>query len=77
MTQISFHYSTGRGVLHARSDEQVEGLLEARECGERAIRALIASPNQEDWRNWILYVSDELGEVILEMPFASILGRLH
>lgn len=77
MTQVHFHYATGRGVLHARSAEQVEGLLEARECGERAIRALIASPDREDWRNWVLYVSDELGEVILEMPFISILGRVH
>ena len=28
-------------------------------------------PGPEDWRNWALHASDELGQEILVMPFSS------
>ena len=31
----------------------------------------------EDWRGWVLYATDELGEEIFTVPFASVLGKLH
>jgi hypothetical protein len=34
-------------------------------------------PGPEDWREWILHVSDGDGEEIFEMPFSSLLGRPH
>jgi hypothetical protein len=35
------------------------------------------APNAEDWRGWVLHVSDDLGEEIFAVSFASILGRPH
>jgi len=34
-------------------------------------------PGPEDWRNWALHASDELGREILVMPFSSVLGWPH
>ena len=34
-------------------------------------------PGPEDWRNWALHASDELGQEILVMPFSSVLGWPH
>ena len=41
------------------------------------MRALVMAPGTEDWRGWVLHVSDDLGEEIFEVPFASVVGRLH
>jgi len=31
----------------------------------------------EDWRGWVLHVSDESGEEIFNLPFDSLLGKPH
>jgi hypothetical protein len=33
--------------------------------------------NAEDWRNWVLHATDELGEELFTVPFASVVGKLH
>jgi hypothetical protein len=33
--------------------------------------------NAEDWRNWVLHATDELGNEIFAVPFASVVGKLH
>jgi hypothetical protein len=35
------------------------------------------TPGAEDWRNWVLHVTDEFGEEIFALPFASVLGKPH
>jgi hypothetical protein len=40
------------------------------------VRSLIMAPSDEDWRSWILHVSDEHGDEIFDVPFTSILLRL-
>jgi hypothetical protein len=35
------------------------------------------APNSEDWRGWILHANDDLGDEILTVPFASMLGKPH
>jgi hypothetical protein len=35
------------------------------------------APSAEDWRNWVLHVSDALGDEIFALPFASLLGKPH
>jgi len=35
------------------------------------------TPNTEDWRDWALCVTDEFGDEIFVVPFASALGKLH
>ena len=42
-----------------------------------SVGSLVAQPGREDWRQWVLHVSDEDGDEIFEMPFASVLGKLH
>ena len=76
MTEVHFHYSK-QGALVDQCGALVSDLTEARAYAEQVVRLLIATPSQEDWRSWVLYVSDDLGEVILVVPFASLLGKPH
>jgi hypothetical protein len=39
------------------------------------VRTLIMGPGEEDWRSWVLHVSDDLGDEIFAVPFASVLGK--
>jgi hypothetical protein len=41
------------------------------------VGSLVMAPTLEDWRGWVLHVSDELGEEIFTVPFASMLGKLQ
>jgi hypothetical protein len=52
-------------------------LAEAREHAEGLVRRPVMTPSVEDWRSWILHVTDELGDELFYMPFASVLGKLH
>jgi hypothetical protein len=76
MTQVHFHYSK-QGTLVDQCDALVSDLTEARDYAELVIRSLIATPGPEDWRSWVLHVSDDLGDWILVVPFASLLGKPH
>ena len=77
MTQVYFHCSTPQGVVIDRTGAAVEDLAEACEHADRVVRSLIMKPGAEDWRGWVLHVSDELDEEILVMPFAFVLGKPH
>ena len=52
-------------------------MTDARDRATCVVRSLIMAANAEDWRDWVLHVSDDLGEEIFVMPFASQLGKLH
>jgi hypothetical protein len=77
MTQVYFHCSNGRGVLIDRAGAAVGDLDDVRDQAARIMRSLIMAECPEDWRDWVLHVSDDLGDEILVMPFAAVLGRLH
>ena len=77
MTDIYFHYSNARGVLIDRSGTAVHDLLEAREHAICAVRSLITTTSAEDWRGWILHVTDNDGDEIFDVPFAAVLGKPH
>jgi hypothetical protein len=77
MAQVYFHCSNARGVLIDRCGADVGDLVEARDHAARVVRSLITTPSPEDWRNWVLHVSDDLGDEIFVVPFASVLGQLH
>ncbi len=77
MTEVYFHYSNTQGVLVDRGGTCVSSLTEARDYAELVIRTLVSAPGPQDWRSWILHVSDDLGEEILALPFASIVGKPH
>ena len=77
MADVYFHYSNARGVLIDRRGSAVDDVTEAREHADRMVRSLIAMPGVEDWRGWILHVTDDVGDEVFEVPFAAVLGKLH
>jgi hypothetical protein len=44
---------------------------------QHVVRRFISALGPEDWRHWILHVSDRDGEEIFALPFSSLLGKLH
>ncbi len=77
MSQVYFHCSSAHGVLVDRGGANVDDVVDAHDRALGFVGSLIATPSREDWRSWILHVSDEDGEEIFLMPFASVIGRLH
>ena len=77
MTQVYFHCSNTQGVLVDRRGTSVVDLMEAIEAATNVVRSRVAEPSLIDWRDWTLHVSDEAGEEIFVLPFASVLGKAH
>jgi hypothetical protein len=77
MAQVYFHCSHTQGVLIDRRGTTVADLVEAREQAASIVQTLIAAPSLEDWRDWVLHVSDGVGEEIFLLPFASLIGKPH
>lgn len=75
MAQVYFHCSHAQGVLIDRRGTTVADLIEAREQAASVVQSLIAAPSLEDWRGWVLHVSDTDGEEVFVLPFASMLGK--
>ena len=76
MAELYFHCSDAEHVLIDECGHAMD-LAEAREYAEGLVRALIMTPSEEDWRSWILHVTDELGDELLAVPFTSVLGKSH
>jgi hypothetical protein len=77
MAQIYFHCTNTEGVWIDRRGLALGDLAEAREHAALVVQSLIAAPSTEDWRSWILHVSDDLDNEIFNVPFASLLGKPH
>ncbi|MTV15462.1 MULTISPECIES: hypothetical protein [Bradyrhizobium] len=77
MTEVYFHYSNAKGALVDGRAAALKDLADARAYAELVVRSIIMRPGPEDWRSWVLHVSDDLGDEILTLPFASVLGKLH
>jgi hypothetical protein len=75
--QVYFHCSNTEGVLVDRYGTSVVDLIEAIEEATNRVRSRVAAPSLMDWRGWVLHVSDEAGEEIFALPFASLLGKPH
>ena len=77
MAQIYFHCSNTDGVMIDQRGATVGNLVEAHDHAAFMVRSLITAPCVEDWRGWVLHVSDDFGEEIFVLPFASVLGKPH
>jgi hypothetical protein len=77
LAQVYFHYSNTEGVLMDQGGAAIGNLVEAWEQANLVVRSLIMAPSAEDWRGWILHVSDEHGDEIFDVPFTSMLGKPH
>ena len=60
-----------------RSGEAVSDLSEARDRAACIVRSLIMGRDAEDWRDWVVHVSDDFDDEIFVLPFAFILGKPH
>jgi len=76
MAAVYFHCSDDQHVLLDRYGSAMN-LSEAREHAEQLVRSYVMMPSAEDWRNWVLHVTDDLGDELFELPFTTVLGRLH
>jgi Domain of unknown function (DUF6894) len=77
MAQVFFHCSNTEGAVIDRCGAAVDDLVEVRDRAALVMNTLIMAPGPEDWRDWILYVSDDDGEEIFCVPFTSVLGKPH
>jgi hypothetical protein len=75
MAQVFFHCSNAEGVWIDRRGAAVGNLVEAHEQAAIVVRSLLMAQSTEDWRGWVLHVSDDLGEEIFAVPFVSMLGK--
>jgi hypothetical protein len=38
---------------------------------------MIMEKSAQDWRDWVVHVSDDFDDEIFAVPFASVLGKPH
>jgi hypothetical protein len=77
MTQLYFHCANKQQALLDSRGTAVANFAEARDRAAGVAQSLIMAPNLEDWRGWVVHVSDEHGDVIFGVPFASVLGKAN
>jgi len=77
MAQVYFHCSNTERVMIDQYGAAIGDLAEARDHAALVVRSLIMTPSTEDWRSWVLHVSDASGDEIFAMPFVSMLGKPH
>jgi hypothetical protein len=77
MAQVYFHCSSSREVRVDQFGAAVSDLAEARDRAACVARSLIMQKGAEDWRDWIVHVSDDFNDEIFTLPFASVLGKPH
>jgi hypothetical protein len=77
MAQVYFHCSNSREVRLDQFGAAVSNLAEARDRAACVVRSLIMEESAEDWRDWVVHVSDDFDDEILEVTFSSVLGQPH
>ena len=50
-------------------------LAEARDRAACLVRSLIMEHSAEDWRDWVVHISDDFDDEIFAVPFSSVLGK--
>jgi hypothetical protein len=76
MTEVYFHCSDAEHFIVDRRGTAMD-VNDARPHAERLVRSLVMTSGTEDWRDWIMHVTDDLGEELFALSFSSILGRVH
>ena len=77
MTQVYFHCSNSREIRVDQLGAAVSDLAEARDHATGVVRSLIMEKSGEDWREWVVHVSDDFDDEIFVLPFAFVLGKPH
>ena len=77
MAQVYFHCSSAREIRVDQSGAVVNNLAEARDYAACVVRSMIMEESAQDWRDWVVHVSDDFDDEIFEVPFSSVLGKAH
>jgi hypothetical protein len=77
VTQVYFHCSNTKNVFVDRLGAAVDDLAEARDHATRVVQSLTSERTLEDWRDWVLHVSDDQGDELFIVPFTFVLGKPH
>lgn len=77
MTQVYFHRSTTKKVFLDHHGAVVNDLAEARDHATRLVQSFTSERGLEDWRDWVLHVSDDQGDELFVVPFVFVLGKPH
>ena len=79
MTQVYFYCSNANKkiVLVNHLGAIVDDLAEARDHATRVVQSLTHQRSLEDWRDWVLHVSDDQGDELFVVPFTFVLGKPH
>ena len=75
MTQVYFHCSNTKKVFVDRRGAVVDDLAEARDHATRVVQCFTSECSLEDWRDWVLHVSDDQGDELFVVPFTLVLGK--
>ncbi|WP_024520924.1 hypothetical protein [Bradyrhizobium sp. Tv2a-2] len=77
MTQMYFHCSNTKKAFVDRCGAVVDDLAEAPHHATQVVQSLAKTRGLEDWRDWVLDVSDNLGDELFVAAFAFVLGNPH
>ena len=75
MTRIFFHCSNTRKVFLDYRGTMVDDLTDARDHATRVVQSVTNERSLEDWRDWVLHVSDDQGDELFIVPFTFVLGK--
>ena len=75
MTRIFFHCSNTRKVFLDYRGTMVVDLTDARDHATRVVQSVTNERSLEDWRDWMLHVSDDQGDELFVVPFTFVLGK--
>ena len=77
MTQVYFHCSNTKKVFVDYCGAVVDDLAEARDHATRVVESLTCERSLDDWRDWVLHVSDDQGDELFVVPFTFVLDKPH
>jgi hypothetical protein len=72
MTQVYFHCSNTKKVFVDYCGAVVDDLAEARDHARRVVASFTCERSLDDWRDWVLHVSDDRGDELFIVPFTFI-----
>ena len=75
MTQVYFRCSNPKEVLVDRCGAVVDDLAGARDHATRVVESFTCERSLDDWRDWVLHVSDDRGDELFVVPFIFVLGK--
>jgi hypothetical protein len=75
MTQVYFHCSNAKKVVVDHHGAVVDDIAEARDHATRVVRSFTNERSLENWRDWVLHVSDDQGDDLFVVPFMFVLGN--